>query len=160
MLGELRKKGYRRALKQYEIPCNEKFVFPLSHKGEWNAFQSGYEIGKRFAKLARKAEAIFAYNDLAALDFQQAVLEAGLQVPADVAVVGFDDIERAAYAPVPLTTVHQPTAEIGAEAVTMLIQQGAGEATTARKILPPTLVVRDSCGAKLSPAVKAPAGWA
>jgi DNA-binding LacI/PurR family transcriptional regulator len=147
LLGELRKKGYRRALKQYEIPFNEKFVFRLTHKGEWNDFQSGYEIGKRFAKLAKKPEAVFAYNDLAALGFQQAVLEAGLQVPEEIAVVGFDDIDRASYAPVPLTTVHQPTAEIGAAAVTTLIKQMAGEPVPVRKILPPKLVIRESCGA-------------
>jgi DNA-binding LacI/PurR family transcriptional regulator len=147
LLGELRKKGYQRALKQYEIPFNEKFVFRLPHKGEWNDFQSGYEIGKRFAKLARRPEAVFAYNDLSALGFQQAVLEAGLQVPEEIAIVGFDDIERAAYAPVPLTTVHQPTALIGAETVMTLIKQMAGEPAPVRKILQPKLVIRESCGA-------------
>jgi DNA-binding LacI/PurR family transcriptional regulator len=102
LLGELRKHGYQRALQQYKRPFNERFVFRLPLKGEWNDYPSGYEIGKRFTRLSQKPDAIFAYNDLSALGFQHALLDQGLKVPDDVAVVGFDNIERGSYAPAPL----------------------------------------------------------
>ncbi|MDZ7292285.1 MAG: GntR family transcriptional regulator [candidate division KSB1 bacterium] len=149
LLSELRKKGYLRALQQYGKPFEESLVFRSSSKGEGDDYQSGYEIGLRFLALAQKPDAVFAYKDLAALGFQQALLDQGLKVPHDVAIVGFDDIESGRYAPVPLTTIHQPTAEIGAIAVETLIKRIEGKEANIRTILKPTLVVRESCGAKL-----------
>ncbi|MDZ7355155.1 MAG: GntR family transcriptional regulator [candidate division KSB1 bacterium] len=149
LLSELRKKGYLRALQQYGKPFEESLVFRSSSKGEGDDYQSGYEIGLRFLALAQKPDAVFAYKDLAALGFQQALLDHGLKVPHDVAIVGFDDIESGQYAPVPLTTIHQPTAEIGAIAVETLIKRIEGKEANIRTILKPTLVVRESCGAKL-----------
>jgi DNA-binding LacI/PurR family transcriptional regulator len=57
--------------------------------------------------------ALFASNDLMAIGATRGLLDAGKRVPQDVSVAGFDDIEMAAYAPVPLTTMHVPTAELG-----------------------------------------------
>ncbi len=148
LLSELRKKGYLRALQQYGKPYEESFVFRSCSKGEEDDYQCGYEIGQRFLTLTQKPDAVFAYKDLAALGFQQAILDQGLKVPEDVAIVGFDDIERGQYAPVPLTTIHQPTAVIGAIAVETLIKRIEGKEATTRTILKPKLVVRESCGAK------------
>lgn len=149
LLSELRKKGYRRALQQYGKPFEESLVFRSFSKGEEEDYQSGYEIGLRFLKLAQKPDAVFAYKDLAALGFQQALLDHSVKVPGEVAIVGFDDIERGQYAPVPLTTVHQPTAEIGANAVETLIKRIEGKEAVTRTILKPKLIVRESCGAQL-----------
>jgi DNA-binding LacI/PurR family transcriptional regulator len=148
LLSELRKKGFLRALQQHGKSFEGSLVFRSSSKGEKDDYRSGYEIGQRFPKLAKRPDAVFAYKDLAALGFQQAILDQGLQVPEDVAIVGFDDIERGQYAPVPLTTIHQPTAEIGAIAVETLIKRIEGKEATTRTILKPKLVVRESCGAK------------
>ena len=90
---------------------------------------------------------MFVYNDLSALGFERAVLDKGLRVPEDVAIVGFDDIKRGVVAPVPLTTIHQPTDEIGALAFEYLVRRIEGEEVPVRTILKPSLVVRDSCGA-------------
>jgi DNA-binding LacI/PurR family transcriptional regulator len=148
LLSELRKKGYVRALQEYGKPFDESLVLRSLSKGEWNDYQSGYEIGQRFLTLTQKPDAMFAYKDLAALGFQQAILDQGLKVPDDVAIVGFDDIELGQYAPVPLTTVHQPTAEIGAIAVETLIKRIEGKEAKVRTILKPKLVLRESCGTK------------
>ncbi len=155
LVGELRKRGYGRALAEYGYRIDKRSVFRLRHRGESHDYQSGYEIGKRFTKLARRPDAVFVYNDLAALGFQQAILDQGLKVPDDVAIVGFDNIVRGSYAPVPLTTIHQPTADIGNMAVSTLIQKIAGQEVPARIILQPKLIVRESCGSKLRPFVYA-----
>ncbi len=146
LLGELRKKGYIRALEQYEKKCSEHFIFQLPLKR--NDYQSGYQIGEQFFKLTDRPDAMFVYKDLAALGFEQAVLDQGKKVPDDVAIVGFDNIEGSRYAPVPLTTIHQPTDEIGKLAVETLIRRIEGGETDIHTILAPKLVIRKSCGAK------------
>ncbi|MFQ5651686.1 MAG: GntR family transcriptional regulator [bacterium] len=150
LLGELRKKGYVAALKHYGKPINEAHVFRLRLKGGEHDYQSGYEVGERFVNLPGRPEAMFIYNDLSALGFQKAVLSYGMRVPEDVAMVGFDNIKRGRIAPVPLTTVAQPTSEIGRIAFDSLSKRIAGVNTATRTILAPKLVVRSSCGAELS----------
>lgn len=91
--------------------------------------------------------ALFCINDFVALGVMRHVIEQGKRVPADVAIVGFDDIAIAPYMPVPLTTVAQPRYEIGVQAAQLLLDQIAGAATAGREIILPTsLVVRDSSG--------------
>ena len=146
LLGELRKKGYIRALQQYGKKYIEHFVFQLPL--ERNDYQSGYQIGEQFFKLSDRPDAVFVYKDLAALGFEQAMLDQGKKVPDDVAIVGFDDIEGSRYAHVPLTTIHQPTDEIGKLAVETLIRCIEGREIEIHTILAPKLVIRKSCGAK------------
>ncbi len=146
LLGELRKKGFLKALNENRIPFNKEFEFRLQLKYEWNDFESGYKIGKSFAELKNRPDAIFAYNDLSALGFMKGIMEAGLQVPDDVAIIGFDDIERCQYAPVPLSTIHQPTTEIGRQAVDLLIRRMNKEKIFSWIGLNPSLIVRQSTG--------------
>lgn len=152
LVGELRRQGYLQALQKYGLEANAADQYRLRQRGEWYDYESGYEVGKAFVAQATRAEAIFCYNDLAALGFQKAVLDEGLRVPEDVAIVGFDDIKRGVTAPVPLTTIHQPTDEIGELAVQTLVDLIAAKPIRTRQILKPSLVVRDSCGAKIKPA--------
>jgi DNA-binding LacI/PurR family transcriptional regulator len=149
LVGEERRIGYERALAFHGLAPDPRYQFRLGRRGEWNDFQSGVEIGEQYSRLAEKPEAFFVYNDLAALGVQQALLAQGVRVPDDVAIVGFDDIGRAQYAPVPLTTVRQPTFEIGVQAVGVIESRMAGGAPQALTILRPELVVRSSCGAHL-----------
>jgi len=146
LLSDLRKKGYHRALAQYGQVYREEFTYRLQSK--WNDFQEGYEIGRTLLDSPVRPRAIFAYKDLVALGLKQALLDQGLKVPDDLAIVGFDDIERAQYAPVPLTTIHQATDQIGALAVEALLARIEGvEHVPTRQILKPSLIVRASCGA-------------
>lgn len=149
LLGDLRKMGLLRALNQYKIGYNPQYEYRYQLRGEWDDYQSGYELGLEFFASSNRPEAIFAFDDLSALGFQKAVLDKGLRVPNDVALVGFDDIRRGVTAPVPLTTIHQPLAEIGGLAVDTLLRKITGQPVQTRRILKPTLVVRESCGAKL-----------
>ncbi len=145
LIGALRQRGFVAALKTHGRRFDKRFLFRLRRKGERYDYQSGYEIGEKFAKLKVKPDAMFVYNDLSALGFEDAVLANGFRVPDDVAIVGFDDIERGEYATVPLTTIRQPSDKIGKQAMDLLLQLMEGRETPHRRILQPQLVVRESC---------------
>jgi DNA-binding LacI/PurR family transcriptional regulator len=92
--------------------------------------------------------AIFACNDLQALGVYQAARELGLRIPADVSVVGFDDLPVAAFVDPPLTTVHQPLTEMAAAATELALALGRGEETPQTGLeLATTLTVRESTSA-------------
>jgi DNA-binding LacI/PurR family transcriptional regulator len=131
------------------LAYDPKHEYRFQVHGEWNDYQSGYDIGLELSGTPDRPEAIFVFDDLSALGFQKAVLDRGLRVPQDIAIVGFDDIRRAVTAPVPLTTVHQPLAEVGQNAVDILLNKINRHPVQTRRILKPTLVVRESCGAQL-----------
>jgi len=150
-IGELRKRGFLQALREKNIEVNENFEYRLQYRGDWDDYFAGYEIGEEFAKLTEKPEAMFVYKDLVALGFQRALLNHGINVPGDVAIVGFDDIKRGVVAPVPLTTIHQPTDQIGKLAFEIIEKQIKNEfIKNPHIILEPSLVIRESCGAKKS----------
>jgi len=149
--GELRASGYRRAARERGLTVDPAFVFEYPYNGEWNDYRSGYAIGKHIARLPSKPDAMFVFNDLGALGLLDALLDGGVRVPDDIAVVGLDDIELAARARVPLTTVRQPTDRIGALAVETLLAKLRGARPPVRQLLEPTLIVRRSCGAPPRP---------
>jgi DNA-binding LacI/PurR family transcriptional regulator len=96
----------------------------------------------------RRPTAIFTYNDLMAVGALVAIQAAGLRVPEDVSLVGHDDILYAPYLQVPLTTVAQPTRELGEAAARLLIDRLRGDDGPPRRIvLQPRLVVRASTAA-------------
>lgn len=146
VVGDVRLSGYMRAMNSYIREVISKDIYRLRLKGGWNDYQSGFEVGENFASrpASDRPDAFFCYNDLSALGFMDAVMNAGLKIPDDVALVGFDDIERASYAPVKLTTIHQPTAEIGKRAIQMLIDKIEGKDVENRVILKPELIERQS----------------
>ncbi|MBX3194154.1 MAG: LacI family DNA-binding transcriptional regulator [Microbacteriaceae bacterium] len=94
----------------------------------------------------RRPDAVFAANDLLALGALQALVMAGdIRVPEDIAVIGYDDIDFAASAVVPLTSVRQPARTIGARALELLLTEGEDPGVGAQQIVyQPELVVRES----------------
>ena len=151
ILSDVRKNGYSRALSEFDIPYDPDFIFtldPVNGGIGVDRFQLGVQFGKEFKAAARKPEALFFYNDMSAIGFIQGAAEAGLHVPDDIAIVGFDDTTVARFAPVPLTTIHQPVDTIGRMAVEIIQKRIQRIAMGNRTVLKPLLVVRDSCGAK------------
>jgi DNA-binding LacI/PurR family transcriptional regulator len=144
---ELRGRGYRRALEQAGLPVEEKFQFEYPFEGEWNDYRSGYAVAERVAALEEKPDAMFVFNDLGALGFQEGLHDRGIRVPEEIAVVGLDDIELAGRARIPLTTVRQPVDRIGSMAVDHILARLRGENPPVRQLLPPELIVRRSSGA-------------
>jgi len=146
-LGEVRKAGYLRALNRYDLPYLEKFCFRVQERDKRHDYDSGYKIGLKLYEQKKKPRAMFISNDLAALGFEKALLENGIRIPEDIAIVGFDNIERASLASVPLTTINQPTKKIGQLAIQTVINKIEGRPTLNRIILKPELIIRESCGA-------------
>ena len=97
-------------------------------------------------KSGEKITALFAYNDVVALGAFRAIREANLQVPADISLVGYDDIMFAEFFEIPLTTVHQPTIEISRKAAEFLFEKikAGPNYKTHQVVLKPRLAVRSS----------------
>jgi DNA-binding LacI/PurR family transcriptional regulator len=107
----------------------------------------GYPVGRQLLARKRPFTAVFAYNDISAMGAIWAFREAGLRVPQDVSVVGFDDIAGAAYANPGLTTVRQPLLRMGQIAAQTLIDRIEERGTYLPEIaIEPQFVVRESTG--------------
>ena len=141
--------GYREAHERSGIPYDSSlFVYVPAISGtDGDAAQAAHRgLAQKFLDL--KATAVFAVNDLVALDVVVACRAMGVGVPDQIAVVGFDDIDIAGRIDVPLTTVAQQKEEMGRRATELLIDMIRTKSTSARGIVLETrLVVRKSCGA-------------
>jgi LacI family transcriptional regulator len=96
--------------------------------------------------LASEPDAVFCANDIVALGLLRGLLEAGVRVPDDIALIGYDDIEFAATAAIPLTSVRQPAAELGRTAAAMLAKEADARARHVHEavVFEPELVIRQS----------------
>jgi LacI family transcriptional regulator len=109
---------------------------------------SGFEAARRLLALEPRPTAVFVGNDHMAVGVLTALLAAGVRVPDDVAMVGFDDIEMARYLTPPLTTVRVDTFQLGERAVRFLLGRtlGRSDGQGRHELMPTTLIVRRSCG--------------
>ena len=137
MAAQNRLRGYHRALTDLGVPLQEELIWEgdFTREGAYQAvrtrLQSGGELG---------ASAIFASNDLMAIEAIQALREAGLRVPEDVSVIGFDGVEVGKYLTPPLTTVQQPINELGRQVAFALLEQLEKEMGIRQTTLPVQLV--------------------
>jgi LacI family transcriptional regulator len=108
----------------------------------------GYKPMKALLEKTRDFTAIFCFNDISAIGAIRALKDAGLSVPGDVSVVGFDDIQSAAYSTPSLTTVRQPLAEMGTRGAQVLLERIANRDApfAAEIVMAPELVIRESTG--------------
>jgi DNA-binding LacI/PurR family transcriptional regulator len=108
----------------------------------------GYKPMQALLEKTRDFTAIFCFNDIAAIGAIRALKDAGLAVPGDVSVVGFDDIQSAAYSTPSLTTVRQPLTEMGKRGAQVLLERIANREKeyAAEIVMAPELVVRESTG--------------
>jgi len=138
--GTSRREGYLRALSQAGIP-----PVPDPVRSDWTR-AGGATILPTLLASSPRPSAVFCSNDLSAIGVIDAARERGLDVPADLAVVGFDDIEEAAMTTPPLTTVRNPAFETGEAAGRLLGDRMAGSFRgPARAVkLPASLIVRAS----------------
>ena len=109
--------------------------------------EGGYAGARRLLACDPPPTAVFASNDLSALGALNAIGEAGLAIPRDVSLVGYDNTALASLRHVSLTTVHQPRRQIGQMAMRALLRRVEGPALRARRVvLEPRLVARDTTG--------------
>ncbi len=136
-----REQGYREALAAHGLPLDPA----LAGGGEFQEEPARATVARWIAEGLR-FDAIFAGDDDSAGGALLALAQAGLRVPQDIALAGFDDTLVARYYTPPLTTVRAPTERLGQEAVRQLLQLIRTGQAEARVTLPTELVIRQSCG--------------
>jgi len=119
-------------------------------EGEAPSHDPGYTATRKLLNSGKSFTALFAFNDVSAIGAIRALREAGLRVPQDVSVVGFDDVQSAAYQNPALTTVRQPLRKMGILAAAQVLEQIAvtSAAPVQQIVVSPELVVRESTCAR------------
>jgi LacI family transcriptional regulator len=140
----LREQGYRQAMAAAGVPVSEDLVLV----GGYDA-QASAECTRTLLTSAQPPTAIFAANDVSAIAAIQAAVGLGLRVPADLSVVGFDNIPESALCAPPLTTVNQPIRQMGERSIQLLLRLMRGDHVEDTHItLQTDLVVRQSARAR------------
>ena len=143
----VRWEAVRSAAAEHGIEINDRLVVQL--QGESPSPELGYLVTRKLLASGEPFTALFAFNDISAIGAIQALREAGRRVPEDVSVVGFDDIQSAAYQNPGLTTVKQPLRQMGvlaAETVLQRINVPAKQPYPKEIIVEPGFIVRGSTG--------------
>jgi LacI family transcriptional regulator len=140
----LREQGYRQAMAAAGVPVSEDLVLV----GGYDA-QASAECTRTLLTSAQPPTAIFAANDVSAIAVIQAAVGLGLRVPADLSVVGFDNIPESALCAPPLTTVNQPIRQMGERSIQLLLRLMRGDHVEDTHLtLQTDLVVRQSARAR------------
>jgi LacI family transcriptional regulator len=142
---EERLRGFRETLARLVPDLDPQEITVL--RGDFSE-ESGYRAGHQLQALKRLPDAVFAANDMMAIGCLFALNEAGLRVPRDLALVGFDDIPTARFVTPPLTTVRVRISDMGTRALETLAFQVENPDGTKRsnQVLQTELVIRRSCG--------------
>jgi DNA-binding LacI/PurR family transcriptional regulator len=132
--------GYRAAMDAAAVPVDPDLV-----RISTLYVEGGLRDGAELLRLAEPPTAVFTANDLQAIGVYEAARRAGLRVPDDLSIVGFDDVSFAQWTGPPLTTVRQPLAEMGATAANLVVSLAAGHRPEHTRVeLATSLVVRES----------------
>jgi len=152
----LRLQGFSEALSEAGLKGNPQLLVPAPGFRRADGAQAhrsdGAHAMRRLLMLDDPPDAVFCFNDLLALGAMRALHEEGYRVPEDVAVIGFDDLEEAAFAVPSLSTISPSKEEIGQLAVSLLIDRIQGSRTGPPERIAPSfrLIVRESTMASLS----------
>lgn len=142
---EVRWEAVRGAAKELNLEINERLVGQL--EGESPSPELGYQVTRNILATGEPFTALFAFNDISAIGAIRALREAGRRVPEDVSVVGFDDIQSAAFQNPALTTVRQPLRQMGIIAAETLLRRinAPSKAPYPKSIhVEPELIVRET----------------
>lgn len=143
VLGRL--EGYRQTLARHGLSVPSSYVVNTGKVDELGE-GAGYDAAKKLLKLNPRPDGIFCYNDPVAMGAMSAILDAGLRIPEDVAIVGCGNLRCSRFLRVPLTSVDQQSINLGQRAAKLAISLVGAEAPLPPKniLLEPKLVVRDS----------------
>ncbi|WP_102026530.1 LacI family DNA-binding transcriptional regulator [Salirhabdus sp. Marseille-P4669] len=134
-----RREGYERALKEFHLPIHSEWIY---HSKQLD-FQDGVQAIRRLLQLEEKPTAVFAVSDTLAIGALKGMNVKGLQVPHDMAIVGFDNISFSNMTNPTLTTIEQPMHKMGVIAANMLMSSIKGEQVESI-ILDHELIIRES----------------
>ncbi len=136
-----RKKGFRKALKKAGLDPDAASYWP----GDF-MFESGVEAGRQFLALKRRPTAVYAASDHMAIAFMKTVTAAGVQIPEEVSVVGFDGIEFSEFVTPTLTTISQPRHALGRTGTQVLLEALGSDCRPRSVELDAPLLIRESTG--------------
>jgi LacI family transcriptional regulator len=142
---KVRWEAVRGSAKKLHLEIDERLVGQL--EGESSSPALGYEVTRKLLESGERFTALFAFNDISAIGAIRALREAGHRVPEDISVVGFDDIQSAAFQNPGLTTVRQPLRQMGVIAAETLLRRinAPAKAPYPKMItVEPELIVRES----------------
>lgn len=136
-----REAGYRQTLQEHNIPIDEELIRGGDFREEW-----AYNSMKKLLNLPSPPTAVFAASDVMALGAIMAIRDAGLEIPGDIAVIGFDDIPMAKQITPSLTTIAQFEGKVGQRAAEMLFERLNEQAPNKgrQEVMPYQLVIRES----------------
>ncbi|WP_318404987.1 HTH-type transcriptional repressor PurR [Photobacterium leiognathi] len=113
-----RLKGFRKAMAEANLSVNEDWLL----EGDFEC-ESAVEAAKKFIAMKERPTAIFCFNDIMAMAMISTFEQAGLRIPDDISIIGYDNIDLAPYFAPPLTTIHQPKRRLGKTAVEILLDR-------------------------------------
>jgi len=139
--GSGRLRGYRRTLAKHGLEALSEYVVSGQHEDG-----SGYEGMRQLLRLKRRPDGVFCYNDPVAAGAIKAILEAGLDVPGDIAVIGAGNVHYSDLLRIPLSTIDQSSTVIGESAAELLAHciEEKKPIPARRVLIPPRLIVRES----------------
>ena len=143
-------KTHQLRLDGYLSTCEKLSIEPHVLRSSYtrSSREVGYAMGGEYFSRPHQETAILCAADMLAIGVMQAAFEAGVRIPKDVSLMGFDNISFSALPQIDLTTVNQPTQQMAIAAVDMLLERVKDPAAEhAKLILPPSLIVRKSCRA-------------
>jgi len=141
---EVRWANIERVANHLGLTINPHLVTQL--EGDSPSPELGYEATKKLLVAKKSFSALFAFNDISAMGAIRALRESGLHVPEDVSVIGFDDIQSAAFQNPALTTVRQPLREMGRAAAEILLKRinRPGSELHDQHVVEPELIIRET----------------
>lgn len=137
--------GYRQALQEASLTVVPEYVVSLGASGDSRGESGGYEAALKLLEAPILPDGIFCFNDPSALGVMRALLDAGLRIPEDVAVIGCGNISYSDFLRIPLSSVDQNSKQIGGEAAQLALLLASQEDTPpSRRIITPSLAIRAS----------------
>jgi LacI family transcriptional regulator len=145
---EGRLRGYRRALSKHQLPARAEWILEARHEDA-----SGYQAMQRLLKEGQRPDGVFCFNDPVAVGAMRAILEAGLSIPQDIAIVGAANMHYSDILRIPLSTVDQGTTQMGEQAAALLLACMTSKTPRPPRqvVVAPRLIVRASSLRRGSP---------
>lgn len=146
-IGQRRINGYREAFAERGIPVQEELICYVQDEIDHFSMENGYVTAKKLLEAGTEVTAVYAASDSLAIGASRAVLEAGMRIPEDISVAGYDGIELGEYYNPKLTTIKQPVDEMAKRTIRLLLDVIGGRQEHQQIIFPAELVVRESTAA-------------
>lgn len=143
-VGRLRMEGFLKAMQDSQIPYNPKLIVPVSDEYDHYSMINGYVTTQKLLQSKEKFTAVYAMSDVVAAGVYRAIYEAGLHIPEDISVLGFDGIELSDYLRPKLTSLAQPVEQLAEATIELLYDLIEGRSENQNVIYEGELVEKES----------------